>query len=299
MKKLNYLLLLFCGSLLLISCTMYRLEKNLDPVSKEFLSLVRYTITKEERKSFLSLPPSERSQFMIDFWDIRDTDPDTEENEFKEEYMKRIDEANELFSEGSQGWLQDRGRIYIMFGAPWERQAYPRGVTFYGKPTEIWYYGYFPIIFIDQDWSGNYRMDAQSSWQIAEINKTQMESKPLIPSENIAFEFNLAIQKTLENEVSIEIQIPYKKIWFAEKNRKLETSLTLIVEIFDSSEKKVWEYNKNYPIELTEDELKTIFSDDYIIEVRANLEQGDYSLIATLENQTGGDTVWKKETFTI
>ncbi len=179
MKKSGYLLSLFCGVLLLISCAMYRLEKNLDPVSKEFLSTVRYTITKEERKEFVSLPPSERNQFMNDFWDKRDPDPGTEENEFKEEYFRRIDEANELFKEGSQGWLQDRGRIYIMFGAPWERETYPRGVSFYGKPTEIWYYGYFPIVFIDEAWNGDYRLDPQSSWQLAEINKALTGNKTL------------------------------------------------------------------------------------------------------------------------
>ncbi len=100
--------------------------------------------------------------------------------------------------------------------------------------------------------------------------------------------------------MNIGIRIPYKKIWFAEKSGRLETSLTLKVEIFDASEKKVWEYEKDYPLGFTEDELKTIFSDVFKIDVRADLEQGgDYSLIATLENQTGGDTVWKKETFTI
>ena len=74
---------------------------------------------------------------MAEFWKKRDPDPDTEENEFKTQYFQRIDEANHLFTDGGEpGWLQDRGRIYILLGPPADREVYPRGVTFYGIPTE-------------------------------------------------------------------------------------------------------------------------------------------------------------------
>ena len=56
---------------------------------------VTYIITDEERKAFKKLATDdERERFIEEFWRRRDPDPDTEENEFKEEYYERIAYAN-------------------------------------------------------------------------------------------------------------------------------------------------------------------------------------------------------------
>jgi len=293
---------ILCGLLFLNACASYRLQKNLDPESKEFISTVRYIISKEERKTFLNLPPADRQSFIEEFWRKRDTDPETEENEYKEEYYNRIDEANRLFTEGGPGWLQDRGRIYILFGPPWEREAYPRGITFYGKPTEIWYYGYFPVVFIDQYWNGNYKLEPLSPWQLAEINKTQMDLKEQKQdpfAEKQIFAFDLSVDKVSESEVIVRLKVPYKNIWFEEKADRLETTLAPNLEILDDQENKVWEHNETYPVSLSEKELTGIFGKDYMIEVRAKLVPGDYTLVAELENQTDGNRAWKKLNFTV
>ncbi|HZI86228.1 MAG TPA: GWxTD domain-containing protein, partial [Pyrinomonadaceae bacterium] len=48
---------------------------------------VSYIITDEERKAFKKLATDdERERFIEEFWRRRDPDPDTDENEFKEEY---------------------------------------------------------------------------------------------------------------------------------------------------------------------------------------------------------------------
>lgn len=295
-----YYLLFFLCSLFIESCASYRLENLLDLKSKEFLSNVRYIITKQERKTLLNLPPSDRENFIEEFWKKRDPDPDTEENEFKEEYFNRIEEANHLFREGgSPGWLQDRGRIYILLGPPDNREVYPRGYTFYGKPTEIWYYGFFPIVFIDQAWNGNYKLEPLSARHISEINKAQMELKPKVKAKEVVFDFNLRVKKIKEDEMLIQIEVPYKNIWFAEKENKLETILELSVEIFDSLEKKVWKHQKNYPISLIEKNLKDIFGKDYIIEVPVKLRPGNYSLTVELENKTDESRVRKKIKFSV
>ena len=87
------------------------------------------------------------------FWRRRDPDPDTEENEFKEEYYERIAYANEHFASGIPGWKSDRGRIWIMYGKPDERETHPMGGS-YDRPSyhgggststypfEIWFYRY-------------------------------------------------------------------------------------------------------------------------------------------------------------
>ena len=132
MKKTLFILFLVY-SLILLSCASYKLEKSADPESKEFFSTVRYIITAQERKTFRNLPPSERKNFIEEFWEKRDPDPDTEINEFKEEYFSRIEEANLLFKEGSTpGWLQERGRVFITLGPPDTRRTYPRGTSLHG-----------------------------------------------------------------------------------------------------------------------------------------------------------------------
>ncbi|HEX5603427.1 MAG TPA: GWxTD domain-containing protein [Pyrinomonadaceae bacterium] len=138
---------------------------------------VTYIITDEERKAFKKLATDdERERFIEEFWRRRDPDPDTDENEFKEEYYERIAYANEHFSSGIPGWKSDRGRIWIMYGKPDERETHPMGGS-YERPSyegggstttypfEIWFYRYLggvgsgvEIEFVDPTGSGEYRI---------------------------------------------------------------------------------------------------------------------------------------------
>jgi len=138
---------------------------------------VTYIITDEERKAFKKLATDdERERFIEEFWRRRDPDPDTDENEFKEEYYERIAYANEHFSSGIPGWKTDRGRIWIMYGKPDERETHPMGGS-YERPSyegggstttypfEVWFYRYLAgvgsgveIEFVDPTGSGEYRI---------------------------------------------------------------------------------------------------------------------------------------------
>ena len=89
---------------------------------------VNYIITDEERKAFKALKTDEeRDQFIEQFWLRRDPDPDTPENEYKDQYFERIQYANEKFASGIPGWKTDRGRIYITFGKPDRDRVSPCG----------------------------------------------------------------------------------------------------------------------------------------------------------------------------
>src|SRR6266705_6214846 len=78
---------------------------------------VTYIITDDERKAFKKLETDdERERFIEDFWRRRDPDPDTDENEFREEYYERIAYTNEHYASGIPGWKTERGRICIMYG---------------------------------------------------------------------------------------------------------------------------------------------------------------------------------------
>src|SRR5262252_2936219 len=138
---------------------------------------VRWIITDEERKIFDSLKTDdEREQFIEGFWYRRDPDPDTDVNEYREEYYTRIAYANEHFTSGIPGWKTDRGRIYIMFGkadqieshpsgGSYDRPAWEGGGTTSTYPFEIWWYRYIEgvgsdveIEFVDPTGSGEYRI---------------------------------------------------------------------------------------------------------------------------------------------
>jgi len=93
--------------------------------SKQWLEeVVPYIITDVEKKVFENLPnEEERGRFIARFWEKRDPDPTTPENEFKTVYYKRIALANKSFgASGIAGWRTDRGKIFILLGPPQEIQ---------------------------------------------------------------------------------------------------------------------------------------------------------------------------------
>lgn len=97
---------------------------------------VRWIISDEERKAFMQLSnDEERDKFIEAFWDRRNPNPDSEDNEFKDEHYRRIEYANEHFAAGMPGWRTDRGRIYIVYGPADEVESHPSGGA-YERPME-------------------------------------------------------------------------------------------------------------------------------------------------------------------
>ncbi|MHB8093372.1 MAG: GWxTD domain-containing protein [Candidatus Aminicenantales bacterium] len=100
-------------------------KEPLSSWSKQWLEeVVPYIITDVEKKVFENLPnEEERGRFIAHFWEKRDPDPATPENEFKTVYYKRIALANKSFgASGISGWRTDRGKIFILLGPPQEIQ---------------------------------------------------------------------------------------------------------------------------------------------------------------------------------
>jgi GWxTD domain-containing protein len=88
---------------------------------------VVYIIAKEEREVFLDLETfEERQRFIEAFWDRRDPNPATLENEFAKEHYERLEYAVRVLGRDATrpGWKTDRGRYYIMLGPPAEIQRY-------------------------------------------------------------------------------------------------------------------------------------------------------------------------------
>jgi GWxTD domain-containing protein len=97
---------------------------------------VSYIISDEERKAFHNLSnDEERDAFIENFWLRRNPNPDSPENEFREEHYRRIAYANEHYAAGKPGWRTDRGHIYISFGPPDSTDTHPTGGN-YERPME-------------------------------------------------------------------------------------------------------------------------------------------------------------------
>jgi GWxTD domain-containing protein len=309
MKPLKWLAAFSLGaSLLLVSCASARLEKQLDPKSRDFLSKVRYTVTAEERRAFLALVPEAREAFVEDFWKRRDPSPATSENEYKTDYFNRIEQANHLFSGGgSPGWLQDRGRVYITLGPPDHREAYPRGVTFYGVPTEIWWYGFFTILFVDERWVDDFRLDPSDAAQIAAINQAQREWNE--PRQGMARGpeagrvpglpgLDVKIEKADGEGTRFTLVIPYKNIWLKSRGDRFETTLEVTMKVADAAGAEVWTLAKAFPLDIPQSRLKEVLVQDFTAEAVAALGPGSYTLSVIVTNTTDGSKAsleWKFE----
>ncbi len=295
------------------SCRLYNIERKLDPVNADFISKVKYIISKKERKIFLELPDSEREQFIEKFWERRDPEPDTEENEFKMEYFSRIERASELFiSEAKPGWLTDRGRIYILFGPPTDRIRYPMGGDPYSRCREIWYYGAFPVVFLDSTCTGIYSLVTYDLTNIRQYNlmymheltKAQASAQATFGKEKKLFDFKWRVKKDVVDEDKVEgtitIEIPYGNIWYKSEGDMLETVLDVRLELKDSEGSLIWEYEEAFEIAIKEDELKEKQNKMYEMEIPLILEkdlerlrQGKNLLHALIINRTGGEDLKK------
>lgn len=143
---------------------------------------VRWIITDQELSAFKQLSnDEERDQFIENFWRRRNPNPESPENEYREEHYARIAYANEHFAAGKAGWRTDRGHMYIAYGKPDSIDAHPGGGQYERPmdegggststyPFEVWHYRYLEgigdnidIEFVDTCMCGDYHMTLDRS----------------------------------------------------------------------------------------------------------------------------------------
>jgi len=313
-KKHHSLAALLCLlALTSASCLYLNLESKLTPQYKEFYQQARYIMTTPEAKIFLQLPDSEKDNFIEDFWAKRDPSPDTEINELKEEYYNRVERAAELFhSEGKPGWMTDRGRIYILYGEPINVQTDPMGMSGARTCREIWYYGYFPVVFYDESCMGVYRLAtfdftplrSRSIQYMFEINPAAAVEADLNPGQKRSFNFSGIVQNTrIENGKAsgeVLIRIPVGGLWFKDQDGKLTADLLIELELRDAEGRTVWEHTQTETVRTLEEDLvegeakqKEIVIPFEIKGDVTALGQEKYRLIITATDLTG-DTMMQK-----
>lgn len=92
----------------------------------------------------------------LEFWKKQDPTPSTEYNEAFEEYYERIFYADSNFKSYIDGWMTDRGMVYIVLGSPATVQ---KQTDFnYNRTYEIWNYSSRTFIFVDYSGFGDFRL---------------------------------------------------------------------------------------------------------------------------------------------
>ncbi|MGH9359493.1 MAG: GWxTD domain-containing protein [Terriglobia bacterium] len=165
------------------------IRKEMESPYKKWISgPISYIISPQEQSAFKKLSTDdEREQFIEQFWERRNPNPGDPENEFKEEFYRRIAYANEHFASGIPGWMTDRGRVYVTWGPPDSIESHDSGGSYTMSPDEQpsysagasngsggymetypfedWYYHYIPGIgenvkleFVDPTMSGEFHL---------------------------------------------------------------------------------------------------------------------------------------------
>ena len=131
---------------------------------KQALSHIQSIATDQEQRRAARIQDlDEQRRFLMDFWQKRDPNAATAANEYKQEFYRRLQYANERYSSRSdEGWQTDRGRTLLKYGPPAsiEPHLFDRDLA----PHEIWAYNNIPgegqasFIFADRDGFGTFEL---------------------------------------------------------------------------------------------------------------------------------------------
>ncbi len=131
---------------------------------QDIVSLLRWFAPADTLRALVNGPAEERAAAWQQFWRATDPNPSTPENEAIEEYLRRIQIANERFrDEGTAGWLTERGEVFITLGEP--NEVVDRRPDMQGRGRYIQWNYYelrLTLTFFDDTGFGRYRLDPRS-----------------------------------------------------------------------------------------------------------------------------------------
>jgi GWxTD domain-containing protein len=106
-------------------------------------------LSEQESDIYERLDDDSRARFYDEFWSISPNE--------RTGFESRCSSSSIFSFLGEEGWETDRGRIYVKYGIPDDREAVP--LTSNQVPYEIWSYyagGGDQFVFVDSDGSGNF-----------------------------------------------------------------------------------------------------------------------------------------------
>jgi len=142
-----------------ISTINDRIIKDID----KFIRQLKYIATDKQMDTIRrGETDADKLRLFEIFWKVLDPTPHTEKNEALEEYYKRIDYANENFKAYQEGWLTDKGQVYIIFGSPLNIERTNNSLSD-NRTFERWIYGNGrTIVFLDVSGFGDFRLYSPS-----------------------------------------------------------------------------------------------------------------------------------------
>jgi len=228
---------LAAAAFLAAACGGPRLEP-LDPESKAFFETASLVMTNAEQTIFRHLPDAAaRREFIADFWEKRDPDPETEENEFKDEFDRRIDYCNTHFREGRRGINTDRGRIYLYLGPPDRVQSFP---MIEGGTTSVLWWSYYTYIlaveFVDARGIGEYTINEIDGNLFEAIDRAKLGSGVQRSGAKLNFvDFDLRFDRERRE---IVVAVPTKNLSLKEEGGLLSVEFEFTFYLYREGEAK-------------------------------------------------------------
>jgi len=139
---------------------------------QDIVSLLRWFAPADSLKTLLNAAPEDRAAAWQRFWHWTDPNPATPENEAIDDYLRRVQAANERFrDEGMPGWLTERGEVFIALGEPNEILDRRPDVQGRNRWIQWQYYEHRLVLsFFDDTGFGKYRMDPRSRSEFMRIS---------------------------------------------------------------------------------------------------------------------------------
>jgi GWxTD domain-containing protein len=147
--------------------TLAQLTKDLNALNGEELSkefeVARYVATEDEIEMFSQIETeSGKRDFLATFWAAVGQGRLERPPIGRDEYLSRVEAATEKFTAfGKEGWLTDRGRVYVLYGKPDEIERSPSSLGG-SKAYEVWrYYSIedgVEFVFVNRTGYGEYQL---------------------------------------------------------------------------------------------------------------------------------------------
>ncbi len=120
---------------------------------KRYRDQIKYIAKVDELRLFDALDAAGKANFVINFWRLRDTTPETPENEYMQNVFARIDYCMKNFKGKENGLNSDMGRVFVIYGQPDDIETHTWETG--SKPYTIWKYftshAQHSFVFVDRN----------------------------------------------------------------------------------------------------------------------------------------------------
>ncbi|MDY0297196.1 MAG: GWxTD domain-containing protein [Acidobacteriota bacterium] len=286
------------------SCAANRPDPVVEPQDDQFYQLAGPIMTARENRIYRNLTsPAARERFIEYFWEIRDPNPLTAENEFRSEMLRRHDHVQRYFQEGQRpGWRTDRGRFFMILGPPDEedRNVQTTDPRLQGRIIDWYYYGLsgasqttfsgggFRLRFVDENGFGIYRMDERylplRVMDILEDLKFNM-----IVKRNADSPFPEAIDFQVDSNPAtstVDVVFSPNRVAFERREERIFVHLYVTVLVFSDNE-EINRFSRDWEAGFDADQvLQENFR--FHIPVAVSLKPGKYTLDVVLTDMLSG-----------